>query len=123
MAAEISGMDDAGYCLSVRADLEVFHFGLGNQSMNRDYPAAGLLTGKICRERQGVAPPLRDDRLAIGRGFAQDAVGVGNQEGASEANGPEAELIAAGASQLARRFLDGGGIEKRYLPLARDGGN
>ena len=94
MAAEISGMDHAGHCLSVRADLEIFHLGLGNQSMNRDCPAARLLTGKICRERQGVASPLRDDRLAIRRGFPQDAVGIGNQKGAPEANGPEFERFS-----------------------------
>jgi len=51
--------------------------------INRGFATTGparVLARKVCRERQGVAAPLCDDRLAIRRVFANDAVGVGNQD-------------------------------------------
>ena len=110
MAAEISGVDDARYRLSIRGGLglQVFHLGLGNQSVYRHHRSARVLAGKICRESQRVAAPLGDDRLAVRRAFANDAVGVGNQKGAPEAEGSVAQLIFARAGKLTCGFLDRG---------------
>ena len=107
VAAKISRVDDAGDRLPVRSGLrlKIFHLSLRNQAVDCNCSSAGLLAGKVRRQRECVAAPLRDHRFAIGGRFAQDAVGIGNQEGSSKTEGQVAQLIFAGAVELVRRFL------------------
>src|ERR1700733_7521335 len=100
MTAKISGVDDTRHRLPIRRrlGLQAFHLGLGNQAMNRHHPSSSSgLAGKVRRKSQSVAAPLGDNRLAIGRGLANDAVGIGNQESSSQAEGHVSLLVPARA--------------------------
>jgi hypothetical protein len=79
--------------------------------MNRNHRSARPFAGKVCRKSQGVTTPMCDDRLAVRRGFAHDAVRIRNQEAAAEAEGEVALLIVARPREFACRLLDRGRMQ------------
>ena len=97
MTAEVPGVNDAGNLLAAGNIFDAHVVGLGLE----DEPVHGVALGGgqapnvVGRQSDGVALPLRGQRLAIGGKLAANPVRVRRQEGCAQPIAQITELVVA----------------------------
>ena len=125
MAAEVTGVDDAGERLAVGngLGLNILRLRGKDEAVHRVLVLGGVVAVMpVGGQSDGLAVPFGSDGCAVGGHGTDDAVGIGDEEGAPEAEAGIAVLIVRTTAQFCGGFFDRGRREDRNLTFARDVG-